>query len=348
MKDTRKLRVMKTIPIPVCPICQSSGGIKYRDLEDKLYFSPGRWSLKLCNSCESYWLDPRPMAESFDLIYPQKYATHTEPTDRLASGGPFAKLLHPAYLSFLSNAFGYTESSVSHGPDIMGKLIASIGYLRAIKGDLVRFLPAIPGGNLLDIGCGNGSFLLTMEKLGWQVRGIEPDPTAAAIARRHGLDVEESLLDDSKYLEANQYDAITMSHVIEHLPDPILAVKRVSQALKTGGMFVSFSPNPKSAMIMLLKKAWVGWDPPRHFVLPGSKALRYIAASAGLDPAIWTRTPTQVARRVAQYSLGVFRHQDAAAYRGRWWPRMIEASVRAVEIIDNSRGDEIVLVGYKR
>lgn len=338
---------IQTITISECPICRGSGHIHFSHISDKLYFIPGQWNICLCETCESFWLENRPLPESISQIYPTEYYTHAEPWNKLTSGGTFASILLPAKHSFLHHAYGYPKSKTPLLPEFIGYVTASIAYLRWMKDDMVRFLPANNGGLLLDIGCGNGEFLLTMKRLGWRVRGIEPDADAATVAQRHGIDVEVASIDDTTYLEDGYYDAITMSHVIEHLPDPVAAVRKVASALKQGGRFVTISPNPRSALGLFFGQAWVHWDPPRHFSLPSSKGLNRLAASSGLAPTVFTRTPDTNGAWVARNSLGIRRHQNATAYRGTRLPSLIESVARIVELVDRSRGDEVVLIGRK-
>lgn len=61
-----------------------------------------------------------------------------------------------------------------------------------------------------------------MRSLGWEVCGVEPDPKALALARQQlALDVRSSLND----FPAAKFDVITLSHVIEHVPDPVATLK---------------------------------------------------------------------------------------------------------------------------
>jgi len=90
------------------------------------------------------------------------------------------------------------------------------------------------GGRLLEIGCGGGRFLSIMQLLGWQVCGVEPDPVAAAMASDLvGCEVHVGTIEDAPF-DAEQFDAIVSSHVIEHAYGPRSFVARAGRLLAQG------------------------------------------------------------------------------------------------------------------
>src|SRR5687767_3926620 len=70
------------------------------------------------------------------------------------------------------------------------------------------------GGTLLDIGCGDGSFLAAVREKGWQVTGTELSPT---LARERGLEVHGSI---EEARARGPFDCVTLWGSLEHLPDP--------------------------------------------------------------------------------------------------------------------------------
>ena len=101
----------------------------------------------------------------------------------------------------------------------------------------------LPKGNLLDMGCGYGFFMRMMREKGWNVHGMEIDGDAARHAREGlGLDVRQG--DIAGYdPEAEEFDLITLWWVLEHLPDPMSAVRACAASLKKGGMILLRVPN---------------------------------------------------------------------------------------------------------
>src|SRR5262249_55008638 len=102
------------------------------------------------------------------------------------------------------------------------------------------------GTALLDVGCGNGEMLARMARAGRTVDGGEPDPVAAQVARDAGIPVTVAPLEEAD-LAPNHFDAVTMSHVLEHLHDPAAALANCRRALAPGGHLWIATPNLGSA-----------------------------------------------------------------------------------------------------
>ncbi len=89
-------------------------------------------------------------------------------------------------------------------------------------------------GRLLDVGCGMGEFLDVAARNGFEVTGIEPSPTASAIAgRRHPVLKGELLGLD---LGGRRFDTLTLWSVLEHVPDPAEALSGIVRLLEPGGI----------------------------------------------------------------------------------------------------------------
>jgi SAM-dependent methyltransferase len=154
----------------------------------------------------------------------------------------------------------------------------------------VRELPKRAGRpRLLDVGFGDASFLRAMGAAGWEVAGLEFDPKAVEAARDLGLEVAEATLETAPY-EPGSFDAITLSHVIEHLHDPVAALKTCFRLLRPGGMLWLATPNLDSPGHRRFGANWFGLDPPRHLVLFNRRALERALGAAGFGPPEWLRS----------------------------------------------------------
>jgi len=255
-------------------LCGRDGRQLYSGLRDRLFGAPGVWSLMECPRCELVWLNPRPVPEDIGKLYSQ-YFTHEADATRRASSA-LRKIVKE---SILSTSFGYPIDG-SHR--LMGSLLSMIGPLREIMGGGVMWLSALERGRILDVGCGNGMFLDRMRQLGWDVTGVEPDGAAVKVAREKlGLEVIEGSLEDAG-LPDRYFDAVTMNHVIEHVPDPIGTLKECLRVLKPGGKLVVITPNIMSMGFQVFGEYWRGLEVPRHLHIFSPRSLRLAAERAGL------------------------------------------------------------------
>ena len=126
----------------------------------------------------------------------------------------------------------------------------------------IRLITKMNGGigNLLDIGAGTGDFLIEATKKKWSVNGVEPSAKAKSLAKAKGLNLELN----SNKLNSNEFDVITMWHVLEHVPDLEFQIKELKRLLKPGGYLVIAVPNFKSYDADYYQSFWAAYDVPRH------------------------------------------------------------------------------------
>lgn len=115
---------------------------------------------------------------------------------------------------------------------------------------------------LLDYGCGTGHFISFCKEKGWNVSGVEPNNNARKIAN----DITENNVVDSieELKDKSLYQVITLWHVLEHVPDLNLLLKKLIGKLDKKGTLIVAVPNPESWDAKLYKQYWAGYDVPRH------------------------------------------------------------------------------------
>jgi 2-polyprenyl-3-methyl-5-hydroxy-6-metoxy-1,4-benzoquinol methylase len=107
---------------------------------------------------------------------------------------------------------------------------------------------------VLDIGCATGYFAEVLAQRGCNVTGIEIDPEAARRAERHCErvivgDVEH--LDLENELDEGSFDVVVFGDVLEHLKDPLTALKRLKPSLQPEGYAVASIPNVAHGSVRL-------------------------------------------------------------------------------------------------
>lgn len=113
--------------------------------------------------------------------------------------------------------------------------------LRRLEGHLIR-----SKSRVLDIGCGSGEWLYMLNARGHSAIGIELDPAYAEFGRQeYGLEVRTgSVLELS--MPEKGFDCITLFHVLEHLPNPVMVLRRIHRWLKDDGVLAVEVPNMNS------------------------------------------------------------------------------------------------------
>jgi 2-polyprenyl-3-methyl-5-hydroxy-6-metoxy-1,4-benzoquinol methylase len=272
-----EIRVRKC---PYCYLCGKDGTVAYAGLEDKLFGVSGRWDFKICSNkaCRLMWLDPMPVPADLSKAY-AGYYTHGD-----RGKGVHSTRLREVYarvkLAYLSSALGYRCERAGKFVHALAKLLFFFpNWRREIEGE-VMFLRAQEKGKLLDIGCGSGEWLVRMRDLGWTVNGLDFDERAVAVARQRQLNVCCGTVPEIQF-PAGWFDAITLNHVIEHVPDPCLVLKECNRILKVGGNVVLATPNNRSWGHMVFRKDWRGLEPPRHLHLFCPKSIEETFKRAG-------------------------------------------------------------------
>jgi 2-polyprenyl-3-methyl-5-hydroxy-6-metoxy-1,4-benzoquinol methylase len=144
-------------------------------------------------------------------------------------------------------------------------------------------------GKILDVGCSVGCLLNLAGKNGWVAVGTELSKDTAAIGReKYGLTIAASSFDDFKH-EGPLFDVISMWDVIEHLPDPGAAARKVYSLLNPGGLFILSTPNidgafPKlSYYISKIIKRWPHPEPPHHLFQFSATTLSHLLRQANFS-----------------------------------------------------------------
>lgn len=269
---------IRTHPCPTCYLCEATGNVLYQKLHDRLFGAPGEWDLKKCSNpkCGLVWLDPMPIEEDIHKAYKTYYTHETD----YVNENILRRFVKAVYLP----------------------IKATSAYLLGLKSEEVQlenmYLNKVNPGNLLDIGCGSGKFLNQMRLAGWEVQGIELDSKSAEIAsEKYGIKIKICSLEDAKYPD-KFFDAITMSHVIEHVSNPVLLLQESYRILKPGGYLVVTTPNIDSYGHKKFADNWRGLEPPRHLHLFSPVTLKKCAKKTNFEKIdTWT---------TAAHSKGIF------------------------------------------
>lgn len=336
-------------PCPRCCICSQEGRLLYSGLKDRLFATPGQWCLKKCPDpeCGLIWLDPMPLAEDVGKAY-KDYYTH------LDAGGGYVTWPRRVYQlikeGYLAGRYGYESGSASNGKKWLGMLLYFHPGRRANVDFSVMYLPLLPSGRLLDVGCGSGRQLKFMQDMGWQAEGVDIDPVAVSGARAKGLLVRFGLLAEQNY-PGNHFDVITMGHLLEHVHDPLGLLGECRRILKPGGRLVVVTPNNESWMHQMFKDNWLALDPPRHLHIFSLNSLRLLIQKAGFGK---LEASTTIREANGVFMASKFIQRTGKYVWGCPLPRALRIWARGMQLLEwgllkvNGRlGEDIRLVAEK-
>jgi SAM-dependent methyltransferase len=223
------MELSSSVRIEVCPVCGSAAVSPVFSAKDHTV-SGLSFEIWQCNDCTLRFTQGIPGQEEMPAFYQSEaYVSHSD-----TSKGWINRLYHLVRTWTLSSK---------------RKLVSSVTGTR--------------GGRLLDIGAGSGAFVAHMMRHGWQVEGLEPDPTARKTAAGlHALELDpvEKLFD----LPAQSFDVITLWHVMEHVKDLHAYLERMKSVLRPGGSILIAVPNYTSLDASIYGRFWAAYDVPRH------------------------------------------------------------------------------------
>ena len=213
----------------VCPFCGSSNIKKVFAVKDFLV-SGKEFEIWHCENCGFRFTQNVPKLEDIGVYYKsEEYVSHSD-----TKKGLVYKLYHLARNYMLSRKYNYIKNT-------------------ARKTE----------GSLLDIGAGTGYFVNFMKTKGFHVSGIEVDSDAREVAKeKFGLELLPAK--EVYSLPEEEFDVVTMWHVLEHIHDLDGYMGKILSALKKDGVFVCALPNFKSFDGEYYKKDWAAYDVPRH------------------------------------------------------------------------------------
>ena len=205
-----------------------------------------------CRRCGFAHAIPLPTEEELAQLYAHSYYAETKPDylERAAEDEAWAKL-------------GFTD-----------------------RLDTLEALLLPDQRRLLDIGSGPGYFLKAARERGWHAEGIDPSAQAVAHARAMDIPMTEGPFDDTQSGHLGPYHAITMTNMLEHVPNPSIMIARAVRCLEPGGLLCVTVPNDYNMLQETLRTAdgvspwWVA--PPHHLNYFSFASLARLLTSHGL------------------------------------------------------------------
>jgi SAM-dependent methyltransferase len=211
------------------------------------------------------------------------------------NGAELERYYPPAYFDF----WGYSDRP---SENLLQRLLALFRAWSATRSYARQpyVLDGVAPARMLDVGCGSGDLLEHFAKRGWEIYGIDPSASAVAAAARRGASVHQGTLHDQPWRHGS-FALITFQHALEHVDEPVAALRDASALLAPGGRLVIDVPNWACwQRRFLFRSRWHPLELPRHLQHFSPRALERIAALLGLSV---RKLGTTSSLPVAAYSL---------------------------------------------
>jgi 2-polyprenyl-3-methyl-5-hydroxy-6-metoxy-1,4-benzoquinol methylase len=208
-----------------CPLCGANSSSSELAL-NKLSVTGESYSVVRCNDCGMRYTQPLPKDEEMVALYDSNYYIQSEPT-------------------------------------LLGKDFLLVLFERTVLWRRRRPFAGLKPGRVLDVGCGNGNFLAALQNRGWDTHGTDISEAACTIARSKSVTVHQGDLTGANF-PTGFFDAVTLWHVIEHLPEPKRELTEIRRIIKEDGILVIETPNSNSLTFRICRESWYSLDVPRH------------------------------------------------------------------------------------
>lgn len=311
-----------------CRLCESTGPHQTITLREMMFGTRELFDYYSCAACDTLQIVKALDDEDLMRHYPPDYYSHNTSAQ-------------PRAFRWLTTQ--HDQFKLRSGARIFGPLITAPvpeGIFRVLLGgDVVRMLAQLAverDARILDVGCGGGALLDRLATVGFSnLSGADPfiaadgeSPGGVPLMKRDLSDV------------TGEFDLIMFNHSLEHIPDPVAALKAAYKRLAPGGMCLARVPTTSSEAWTTYKADWVQADAPRHMVIPSRQGMALAAERAGL----------RVEKTFDDSTLGQFLGSEA--YRRDvavtdpkilrlFGPKQIwEWEKRAKQLNERSRGDQ--------
>ena len=256
------LQIKNFLLATACIICGNDIGNEVFEVKELQLGLNEVFHYQLCKNCGSMQLMDPPA--DFSRYYPNE--------DYYSFKMEMKELKKPGFLQQAKSEF------LLYGKNKLIGSLLSIGYKTPEQYDWAKNSKAEPGDAILDVGCGNGSLLTRLFKMGFtNLTGIDP-------FINEGHDYGAIKIYKKEIHELNEkFDLIMMHHSLEHMFEPLKALQKAYSLLNKNKYLLVRIPVMGNYGWQHYRTYWCGLDAPRHIFIPSEKGMRMLATAAGFE-----------------------------------------------------------------
>ena len=227
---------MKNTDVATCLVCRKNKSSFYISTKALMHKkNDEKYIFNICNNCETVYLTNPVPTEKLEQYYTDNYL----PYKGADAWGKYSSFVVNSQKQLDLKRVNFVKSQLSNN-----------------KSEL----------NILDVGCGNPSFLELLEKkTKAHCTGIDFSDSGWKHKNFINLELKKIAIED--FDTKIRYDVITMWHYLEHDYNPHQTIEKLYTLLKPGGKIIIEVPNYDSLTAKFQKSFWQGWHSPRHISL---------------------------------------------------------------------------------
>lgn len=227
-----------------CILCGSDECVYLCKGIDRFYGIEGYFDFFRCDSCGLIFIFPIPEKEKLGQYYPNNYYSYIN-TERSESEPSTVEEKTVFYLKHPVKALNcLLYSKLLKQKDILG-------YRK--------------GAKVLDIGCGDGKYLLAKQEKGCSCFGVDINEEALRRLKEKNKNIdtffgnlwEAGLMNES-------FDIVNLDSVLEHIAEPEKLLNEIKRVMKKNAILRVVVPNSSSLTYKIFRQYWMGLDCPRH------------------------------------------------------------------------------------
>ena len=245
-----------------CIICGNKEANEIFSVKELQLGLDERFQYQLCKNCGSMTLmDP-----------PADFSRYYRNEDYYSFRMEMKALKKPGLIQRAKSGF------LLYGKNKLVGSLLSIGYKIPEQYNWLKNSKAQRGDAILDVGCGNGSLLTQLHRMGFtNLTGIDP-------FINEGHDYGPIKIFKKEIYDLNgSFDLIMMHHSLEHMFQPLKALQKTYSLLNKNKYLLVRIPVMGNFGWQHYKTFWCGLDAPRHIFIPSEKGMRMLAADAGFE-----------------------------------------------------------------